>query len=113
MKSILLLLVTLFFSSQSFAQAVVIDVRTPTEYAEKHVAGAVNIDHSLISTEIEKLKLAKDDKIILYCRSGRRSGIALEALKKLGYQNVENYGGLDEAQSRLSMQDKDKDKAKK
>lgn len=105
MKTILLFLLTMFFSTQSFAQAVVIDVRTPSEYAEKHIPGAINIDHSVIATEIQKLKLAKDEKIILYCRSGRRSGIALETLKKLGFENLENYGGLEEAQTRLSNRD--------
>lgn len=108
MKAVLSFLVMMFFSTQSFAQAVVIDVRTPSEYAEKHVSGAINIDHTLIATEIEKLKLAKDEKIILYCRSGRRSGIALDALRKLGYQNVENYGGLEEAQTRLSIRESTK-----
>ncbi len=108
MKAIGLFLICMFYSMQSFAQAVVIDVRTPSEYAEKHIPGAINIDHSLIATEIQKLKIAKEDKIILYCRSGRRSGIALEALKKLGFQNLENYGGLEEAQNRLSTQDTNK-----
>jgi phage shock protein E len=101
MKAVLSFLVMMFFTTQGFAQTVVIDVRTPAEYAEKHISGAINIDHTLIAIEIEKLKLAKDEKIILYCRSGRRSGIALEALRKIGYQNVENYGGFDDAQSRL------------
>ncbi|MBC3831780.1 rhodanese-like domain-containing protein [Undibacterium amnicola] len=105
MKTILLFFVAMFFSIQSFAQAVVIDVRTPSEYAEKHISGAINIDHSVIATEIQKLKLAKEDKIILYCRSGRRSGIALETLKKLGFENLENYGGLEEAQVRLLNRD--------
>ena len=105
MKTILLFFVAMFFSTQSFAQAIVIDVRTPSEYAEKHIAGAINIDHSVIATEIQKLKLAKEDKIILYCRSGRRSGIALEMLKKLGFENLENYGGLEEAQARLLNRD--------
>jgi phage shock protein E len=108
MKTILLFLAAMFFSTQSFAQAVIIDVRTPSEYAEKHIPGAINIDHSLIATEIQKLKLAKEDKIILYCRSGRRSGIALETLKKLGFENLENYGGIEEAQTRLSNQEASK-----
>lgn len=108
MKVIFLFLVAMFFSTQSFAQAVVIDVRTSAEYAEKHISGAINIDHTFIATEIEKLKLAKDEKIILYCRSGRRSGIALDALRKIGYQNVENYGGFDDAQSRLLVRESTK-----
>lgn len=83
------------------AKEVVIDVRTAAEYVEGHVAGALNIEHTEIAKEISKLGIAKDDKIILYCRSGRRSGIALEALKDLGFSKLENYGGLEEARRRL------------
>ncbi len=83
------------------AKEVVIDVRTADEYAQGHVEGALNIEHSEIAKEIAKFRIDKSDKIILYCRSGRRSAIALESLKGLGYSNLENYGGLDEAQRRL------------
>jgi phage shock protein E len=84
------------------AKNVVIDVRTPQEYAGGHIAGAINIDHSVIGQEISKADVAKDDTVILYCRSGHRAGIAQETLKKMGYQKVENYGGIDQARKRLS-----------
>ena len=45
--------------------------------------------------------MAKDDHVILYCRSGRRSEIALNTLQKMGYGKAQNYGGIDEARKRL------------
>ena len=83
------------------AKEVVIDVRTPQEYASGHIDGAINIDHTLIGQEIGKAKVAKDDTVILYCRSGRRSELAMETLQKMGYSKAVNYGGMDEATKRL------------
>lgn len=100
-KSILLLTLALA-SWSTFAKNVVIDVRTPQEYASGHISGALNIDHSVIAQEISKAKVAKDDTVILYCRSGNRSGIAQQTLKKLGYLKVENYGSIDQARKLLS-----------
>jgi phage shock protein E len=88
-------------ASAALAKEVVIDVRTPQEYAGGHIAGAINIDHSLIAQEIGKAKVAKDDTVILYCRSGRRSEMALDTLKKMGYSKAQNFGGIDEAAKRL------------
>jgi phage shock protein E len=83
------------------ARDVVIDVRTPQEFASGHIAGALNIDYAVIGQEISRAGVAKDDKVILYCRSGNRSGVAQETLKKLGFSKAENYGGLEEARKRL------------
>lgn len=88
-------------AAAAFAKDVVIDVRTPQEYAEGHIAGAINIDHTVIGQEIGKAKVAKDDNVILYCRSGRRSEIAMQTLLKMGYSKAQNYGGMDEAAKRL------------
>ncbi len=83
------------------AQSVVIDVRTPGEYTQGHVEGAINLPHDTIGAQIASAVPDRTTSIILYCRSGRRSALALESLKRLGYSNVENYGGLDEAKKRL------------
>lgn len=88
-------------ATAAWAKDVVIDVRTPQEYASGHIDGAINIDHSAIGQEIGKTKVAKDDTVILYCRSGRRSEMAMETLKKMGYSKAVNYGGIDEAAKRL------------
>ncbi|MEM7468599.1 MAG: rhodanese-like domain-containing protein [Pseudomonadota bacterium] len=70
-----------------------IDVRTPAEYASGHVNGAVNIEFQTIAERIADVTNDKNADIRLYCRSGRRSGVAKEALVKLGYENVSNEGG--------------------
>lgn len=85
----------------AWAKDIVIDVRTPQEFSQGHIAGAINIDHSVIAQEIAKAKVTKDDNVILYCRSGRRSEVAQDALRKMGYTKVQNYGSMGEAAKRL------------
>ncbi|MCG9714073.1 rhodanese-like domain-containing protein [Shewanella insulae] len=73
--------------------AMVVDVRTPEEFAEGHLKNAINIPFENIAEEFTKRNIAKDQSVVLYCRSGRRSGIAQESLVKLGYSNTYNGGG--------------------
>jgi phage shock protein E len=79
--------------------ALVIDVRSAEEYAEGHIEGAVNIPH----TEIDRLtELIGDDlarPVVVYCRSGNRSGQSEAALRKLGYTGVFNGTGLEAMQA--------------
>lgn len=98
-----LLAAVLLAAAGTLAQArtVLIDVRTPAEYAAGHAPGAINIPHTEIGQRIGETQAAKDDEVIVYCRSGRRSGIAQKVLQGMGYSQVENYGGLDEARARL------------
>ena len=77
---------------------VYVDVRTPEEYASGHVEGAINIPHTEMPQRWRELEEYRDDEIVLYCRSGRRSGIALETLKGVGFTNLENGGGLSDLQ---------------
>ena len=69
-----------------------IDVRTPAEYKEGHIPSAMLIPYN----EIEKhtQEIPRDKIVVLYCHSGRRSGIALEKLKSLGYGTLINFGGI-------------------
>lgn len=92
---------TLLACTAAWAKTVVIDVRTSAEYAQDHIDGAINIEHTVIGKAIANAGVAKDDTILLYCRSGSRSGFALETLKSLGYTRAENYGGINEARKRL------------
>ena len=69
-----------------------IDVRSDEEYQEQHLEGAINIAHTQILEGVANLD--KDTEILLYCGSGRRAGIALEALEAQGFTNVTNRGGL-------------------
>ena len=72
---------------------VLLDVRTPSEFGEGHIAGAINIDYESESfkTEIEKLDKAKQYQV--YCRSGRRSALASEEMGKSGFIHVINLEG--------------------
>lgn len=69
-----------------------IDVRSDEEYQEQHFEGAINIEYTEILEGVANLD--KDTEILLYCGSGRRAGIALEALQAQGFTNVTNRGGL-------------------
>ena len=80
-----------------------IDVRTAGEYQSGHIESATNIPHNQIAEKIAELQLEKDAAILLYCRSGRRAGFALEALQKMGYNNVKNIGGLEDARDYLKQ----------
>jgi phage shock protein E len=91
----------LLLAGAVLAKEVVIDVRTEQEFQAGHVAGALLIPHEQIKQKIAGMQIAKDDHVVLYCRSGRRSGIALDTLKSMGFSNVENYGSLEQAQKRL------------
>lgn len=74
-------------------KATVVDVRTPAEYAAVHYQGAINIPLGELANRLDELKPA-DREIVVYCRSGRRSGIAERILEQSGFTNVTNGGGL-------------------
>jgi phage shock protein E len=75
-------------------RALVIDVRTPEEYEQGHYPGAVNIPHEQILAGVRSRALGPDDPIVLYCRSGNRSGKAQTTLSDAGYSVTHNAGGL-------------------
>ena len=73
---------------------ILLDVRTPEEFAEMHIPGAINIPNESIGTaEIPELP-DKEQLILVYCRSGNRSKQASEKLAALGYTNVYEFGGI-------------------
>ena len=73
---------------------VIIDARTDAEFAQGHIEGAIMIPEYEIEARAEKEIPDKDKLILVYCRSGRRSKIAADALVKLGYTNVKEFGGI-------------------
>lgn len=75
--------------------AMVVDVRTPDEFAAGHLEGAINIPFEQISAEFAARGIAKDTQVVLYCRSGRRSGVANDALIADGYNNTYNGGAYE------------------
>ena len=102
-SKILILLILLVFSVVSLAgEALWIDVRTAQEFNTGHVSQAVNIPYEEIAGSIAGLTEDKDAPIYVYCRSGRRSGIAKATLEEAGYSNVTNLGGLEEAQDKAA-----------
>ena len=73
---------------------IILDVREQYEYDEGHILGAILIPYGEIAARAEKELPDKDQLILVYCRSGRRSKIAAEELVKLGYTNVKEFGGI-------------------
>ena len=73
---------------------IIIDARTQEEYDQGHIPGAIMIPEYEIADRAEKELPDKDQLILVYCRSGRRSKIAAEELVKLGYTNVKEFGGI-------------------
>ena len=73
---------------------VIIDARTESEFSGGHIPNAILIPEYEISARAENEIPDKDTLILVYCRSGRRSKIAAEALVKLGYTNVKEFGGI-------------------
>jgi phage shock protein E len=83
-------------SFNGFKPAVIIDVRTAQEYAAGHIDGAIHIPHDQIGQGIQSVKgLKKTTPVLVYCRSGRRSGIAKSTLEQLGFKQIVNGGGIE------------------
>lgn len=75
------------------SNTVLIDVRTKEEYNEGHIPGSINIELDEVEKIVDIIK-DKNIHIYLYCRSGHRSGIALNKVKELGYRDLTNIGGI-------------------
>ena len=73
---------------------IILDTREQDEFDEGHIPGAILIPYTKIESKAEEMLPDKDKLILVYCRSGRRSKIAAEALSKLGYTNVKEFGGI-------------------
>ena len=73
---------------------IILDVRTQEEYDQGHIPGAIQISHEEIAEKAENVLTDKDQLILVYCRSGRRSKIAAEILVDLGYTNIKEFGGI-------------------
>ncbi len=71
----------------------IIDVREPDEYSQSHIENAYNVPYTSI-TDISKLNINLDSKIIVYCQSGNRSRMAANRLIEMGYTNVYDMGGI-------------------
>jgi phage shock protein E len=72
---------------------VLLDVRTPAEYAEGHLPGAVNIPHTELASRVAELSASRDSDIVVYCRSGARAEQALGVLKDAGFKRIFHLQG--------------------
>ncbi len=77
---------------EDYENVTIIDVRSVSEYGEGHIEKAINLPLDII----ENIDVSKDNKIIVYCQSGRRSNLAAIKLIKLGYENVYDMGGIND-----------------
>lgn len=94
-------------------QELLVDVRSPVEFATgpltSDIAPTINIEYQIIDQLSEiyasrGISVSKDDHITLYCRSGRRSNIALQTLRNMGYVHVRDIGGFEAARSVLDRE---------
>ena len=75
---------------------IILDVRTPEEFAERHIEGAILIPDYEIGEKAGSILTDKDQLILVYCRSGRRSKNAANELAALGYTNIKEFGGIND-----------------
>lgn len=75
---------------------IILDVRTPEEFADQHIPDAINIPNETIGTEEIPELPDKEQLILVYCRSGNRSKQASDKLVKLGYANIVEFGGIND-----------------
>ena len=73
---------------------IILDVRTQEEYDQGHIPGAIVIPNTEIEARAEDELTDKNQLILVYCRSGRRSKMAAEILVDLGYTNIKEFGGI-------------------
>ncbi|MBK7950917.1 MAG: rhodanese-like domain-containing protein [Deltaproteobacteria bacterium] len=89
--------------SQPAGESLVLDVRTPEEYAAGHVPNAINIPHDALESHLAELESRKDGPVVVYCKSGRRAGMAAEALTQAGFTNLLHLTGDMEAWSAAGL----------
>ncbi len=76
--------------------ALLVDVRSAEEFAKGHLEGAINVPHTEVASRLSEFGADKGRQIVVYCRSGRRSGIAREVLMAHGFSKVSNAGGYED-----------------
>ena len=76
--------------------SVIAAVRTQEEFEEKHIPGAILIPYDEIEEKASAMLQDKNQLFLVYCRSGRRSKIAAEALEDMGYTNINEFGGIND-----------------
>jgi phage shock protein E len=75
------------------AGLVVLDVRTAAEYAEGHVPGAINVPYDEVEARLGELDAMRGSEVVVYCRTGRRAGLALDVLARSGFERLRHLEG--------------------
>ena len=101
-KILIVLVMVVGFSEKAYS--VMIDVRTDEEWRAGYIEGAIHIPLPEIKKNIENYKISKDEEILLYCRSGNRSGRAKAILDELGYTNTTNIGGIESVSEQYNLE---------
>lgn len=78
---------------QNTAEKVIVDVRSAEEFAQGHVPGAINIPHNLILSGDADLDKLRDKPVVVYCRSGRRAELAIDAMQSQGLSELFHLEG--------------------
>ena len=96
MSFLRIITIALFFSISLIndVYSVIIDVRTKEEWDSGHIEGATHIPLKNLSNKIDEFTKDYNEEILLYCRSGNRSGKAKKLLDEIGYTNTKNLGGI-------------------
>ena len=99
------LIIALVFSVSLINEAysIMIDVRTKQEWDNGYIERAIHIPLKNLSKDIGKYTLNNNEEILLYCRSGNRSGKAKLILEELGYTDIINIGGIEDASKNLDL----------
>lgn len=85
-------------------RSILVDVRTPAERLKDHIHDSIHLEYQIIDQLPELHDIAKHDHIDLYCRSGRRSAIALETLKTMGFISLRDLGSIESARATLASE---------
>ena len=111
MSKLIILLVTIFLGSNLYANElwsvtelktkidqsseplVLLDVRTVEEFKSGHIRNSINIPHEILLSNIDLVSEYNDEPLVVYCRSGKRASLVIEALKKHGFTNVVDIEG--------------------
>lgn len=73
---------------------ILLDVRTPEEYRQKRIPGSILLPDTEVRDNADDIIPNKNARIVVYCRSGRRSAKAAKILREMGYENVFDLGGI-------------------
>jgi len=74
-------------------EPIILDVRSPEEYSAGHIPGSINVPYDEIATYLDSLEVFRDREIVVYCRSGRRAGVAEAALTEAGFRQLLDLEG--------------------